>query len=77
MFNVFLSCFSRSDFVTLPFQGAEVLLDSVMPLSGNRWGLLAGEDRGRFLRGGLFSLRASLSPGGLMLTSMLPLSVSH
>ncbi|KAG3269324.1 A-kinase anchoring protein 1 [Ictidomys tridecemlineatus] len=25
----------RSDFVTLPFQGAEVLLDSVMPLSGN------------------------------------------
>ncbi|XP_036854960.1 A-kinase anchor protein 1, mitochondrial [Manis javanica] len=25
----------RSDFVTLPFQGAEVLLDSVMPLSDN------------------------------------------
>lgn len=41
-FNVFPSCFCRSDFVTLPFQGAEVLLDSVMPLSGNRWGSLAG-----------------------------------
>uniref|UniRef100_A0A673VFP9 A-kinase anchoring protein 1 n=1 Tax=Suricata suricatta TaxID=37032 RepID=A0A673VFP9_SURSU len=26
----------RSDFVTLPFQGAEVLLDSVMPLSGDK-----------------------------------------
>ncbi|TFJ95647.1 inosine-5-monophosphate dehydrogenase [Platysternon megacephalum] len=25
----------RSDFVTLPFQGAEVLLDNVVPLSGN------------------------------------------
>lgn len=33
----------RSDFVTLPFQGAEVLLDSVMPLSGNRWGLGRGK----------------------------------
>lgn len=42
MFSVFLSYCSRSDFVTLPFQGAEVLLDSVMPLSGNRCGLLAG-----------------------------------
>lgn len=39
MFNMFFSCFSRSDFVTLPFQGAEVLLDSVMPLSGNSRGL--------------------------------------
>lgn len=39
MFKVFFSCFSRSDFVTLPFQGAEVLLDSVMPLSGNSGGL--------------------------------------
>lgn len=28
--------------MTLPFQGAEVLLDSVMPLSGNRWGLWLG-----------------------------------
>ena len=43
MLNVLLSCLSRSDFVTLPFQGAEVLLDSVMPLSGNRWGLWPGE----------------------------------
>lgn len=41
-FNAFPSGFCRSDFVTLPFQGAEVLLDSVMPLSGNRWGSLAG-----------------------------------
>lgn len=37
----------RSDFVTLPFQGAEVLLDSVMPLSGNRWGLGLGLGLGR------------------------------
>ena len=26
--------FSRSDFVTLPFQGAEVLLDNIAPLPG-------------------------------------------
>lgn len=32
-----LFCFlllSRSDFVTLPFQGAEVLLDNIAPLPG-------------------------------------------
>lgn len=27
----------RSDFVTLPFQGAEVLLDNIAPLSGTTW----------------------------------------
>lgn len=70
MFNVFLSCCSRSDFVTLPFQGAEVLLDSVIPLSGNRCGLLAGGlgGAGRAVESRSFSLRASFSPGGLMLT---------
>lgn len=55
--------------MTLPFQGAEVLLDSVMPLSGNRCGLLAG---GVYVWGAVesrsFSLRPSFSPGGLMLT---------
>lgn len=35
--------FSRSDFVTLPFQGAEVLLDNIAPLPGTVWKSLWGD----------------------------------
>lgn len=69
VFSLCLSCLSRSDFVTLPFQGAEVLLDSVMPLSGNRWGLwLGGAQAGVESRS--FSLRPSFSPTGLKQTQI-------
>lgn len=69
MLNLFLSCLPRSDFVTLPFQGAEVLLDSVMPLSGNSWGLWLGGLLGTVVeRVGLSLSEPPFSPGGLMLT---------
>lgn len=58
-----LFCFlflSRSDFVTLPFQGAEVLLDNIAPLPGTVLFILKCTHRQGLLESPLTSLTIQL-----------------